>query len=208
MTLGLLLPLAARMRARYIANNYRFGDRPFQTAPPLFNYYLAYMAVMVMFAIGVGLGLYAAMQLTTFPASFDQLDIIITDPELLQNFFSSGFFIVLAGFSLFYLALNHILNAWLTNLLFNHLEMQAGNRFHSSLKGTTMAWIGTTNLAAIILTLGLALPWAKIRMARYRADCLNFAARDNLDMIAAGTAGQTNVVGEELADLWGAEAAI
>jgi uncharacterized membrane protein YjgN (DUF898 family) len=39
-------------------------------------------------------------------------------------------------------------------------------KFASTLKAKSYAWVSITNFIAVILTLGLAFPWAKVRMAR------------------------------------------
>ena len=59
-----------------------------------------------------------------------------------------------------------------------------------------------TNTLAIIGTLGLALPWARIRVARYRAEHLAFLPSGNPDQFFADAASSAPAFGSEAADLF------
>ena len=45
------------------------------------------------------------------------------------------------------------------------------------------------------------MPWARIRLARYRADHLTLLATSDLDAFAAGERQKTAAAGEELSEL-------
>lgn len=66
-----------------------------------------------------------------------------------------------------------------------------------------MIWIGMSNLIVIIITLGLAWPWASVRRWRYQLDHLVVMGQGPLDNISgmSGTGGE--VTAAEFVDLEG-----
>ena len=52
-----------------------------------------------------------------------------------------------------------------------------------------------------MLTLGLATPWAMIRVARYRADCTTAQVAGDLDQFVQVQQDQQNALGEELGEV-------
>lgn len=59
-----------------------------------------------------------------------------------------------------------------------------------------------TNLVAVAGTLGFAYPWARIRVARYRAECMAILTRGTLDEFAAEAAASSNAVGQETGEFF------
>ena len=66
-----------------------------------------------------------------------------------------------------------------------------------------MATLFLTNLAAAALTFGLALPWARIRLARYRANHLQMLPAFALDRFVASEADVVKATAGEFADALG-----
>ena len=60
----------------------------------------------------------------------------------------------------------------------------------------------TTNAAAIICSLGLAIPWAVIRTARYRAERLTLECEGGLEAFAADVARHVGAAGEEMGEMF------
>src|SRR5690606_20388408 len=65
-------------------------------------------------------------------------------------------------------ALGIFLRVRYANLLWNCTRL-GPHRFESTLRVRDMMWLYASNLVAIVCTLGLAVPWAMIRLAHYRA---------------------------------------
>ena len=51
-----------------------------------------------------------------------------------------------------------------------------------------------------MLSMGIFTPWAKVRMARYRASCTEMHIQGDLDGFVAGEAQRAGAVGLELGD--------
>jgi uncharacterized membrane protein YjgN (DUF898 family) len=65
-------------------------------------------------------------------------------------------------------------------------------------------YIGLTvvNWLAIIFTLGLFIPWARVRVARFRAEYLALAVSGSLDDFVAGEASAATAIGDETAEMF------
>jgi uncharacterized membrane protein YjgN (DUF898 family) len=75
------------------------------------------------------------------------------------------------------MAINAYIQTKKTNVIYSGLTLEDIG-FTSELKFGKMFWLYFSNTFAILLSLGLLIPWAKIRMARYRAECMTLYASD------------------------------
>lgn len=88
------------------------------------------------------------------------------------------------------------------NLVFNNAHLGNEVGFVSSLKLRKLAWLYLVNMFAILFSLGLAVPWAVIRVVRYRAECLALQSSSSLDTFIAGVNAQVGATGEELGEFF------
>jgi len=84
-----------------------------------------------------------------------------------------------------------------TNLFWENTRLE-NHRFECTLRARDMVWLYASNLVAIVCTVGLAAPWAMIRLARYRAEHFSFLARGTIDDFAAEAGGNASAAGAEL----------
>ncbi len=63
-------------------------------------------------------------------------------------------------------------------------------------------FINLTNFVAIALSLGLAIPWATIRLQRYQFEHLSLSVHGDLDSIVAGQSDEVSAMGEELGEVF------
>lgn len=94
-----------------------------------------------------------------------------------------------------YLGVWTFVHTRMTNMLYNQSQLGA-YRFRSTLAYWPMLGIYLTNGLAVLCTIGLAMPWARIRMARYRAAHLAVIGGGDLsdfvrDAFAHGDIGAT-----------------
>ena len=107
------------------------------------------------------------------------------------------------GALLFYIMLIFISGIWKTmrtNMINNNITI-GENQLYSYLKGTQVGWIYLTNTIAIVASLGLFIPWAKVRMARYTASCTELQVND-IDSIKAIEQESGNAFGEEMDEIF------
>ena len=79
---------------------------------------------------------------------------------------------IVGGFYAGYFVIFVFLQAALLNLVYNHVDI-GGRRLRSTLKGHRLLAIYALNTLAVLASAGLLIPWAKIRLARYRAESLS-----------------------------------
>ena len=63
-----------------------------------------------------------------------------------------------------------------------------------------MIWLYFSNLVAILCTLGLATPWAMVRLARYRAEHFALVANGSLDEFVTELGADRDATGAETVD--------
>ena len=86
-----------------------------------------------------------------------------------------------------------------TNLMWANSRL-GGHRFESTLRARDMIWIYFSNGVAIVLSVGLLVPWAMIRIARYRAQHFALLADGELDHFVAEAERAEGAAGAELMD--------
>jgi uncharacterized membrane protein YjgN (DUF898 family) len=87
------------------------------------------------------------------------------------------------------------------NLVWNNTKLDQLS-FKSTLRARDFTWLYLSNLVMIMLTFGLATPWAQIRMARYRASKLEIIGDVNFDQFVGDKKEEIRATGEEIADMF------
>lgn len=119
------------------------------------------------------------------------------DPKMIA--FALVFIAIVYGvIILFSLVVMTYINTRLTNYIFNNLKLNY-MRFSSQISYWKLMWIYLTNTIFIFLTLGIFIPWAKVRAVKYKLSCISVYAL-NLDTHIAAQSEQVKAVGEELSD--------
>ncbi|MBW7471285.1 YjgN family protein [Marinobacter sp. M216] len=174
----LLTPLVLKKTHQFVANGSRYGTTSFDLAATTKAYYLLFGKALLL-ALGFGAGAYLSAR-----AGIPVLAAIIGGVGYLTIF---GFFM-----------------AGVANLFLNSTEL-AEHRFESELGPAQMVWIYLSNSLLVVLTLGLFTPWAKVRMARYRAACTTMLISGDLDHFVAAEQNRASALGQELGDAFDVE---
>lgn len=91
--------------------------------------------------------------------------------------------------------------AHVRNLTWNSTRL-GPHRFESSMQARRLMWISLSNFALIVLTLGLFMPWAAVRTARYRAQTLSLCPGTSIDAALANAEAEVTATGEETAEMF------
>ena len=89
----------------------------------------------------------------------------------------------------------------ISNLVWNNATLD-NLSFKSSLRARDFMWLYFTNMLAVMLTFGLATPWAQIRMARYRTSKLQIVGDVDFDQFVGDKKAEVKATGEEIADMF------
>lgn len=85
-------------------------------------------------------------------------------------------------------------------LVWNHVRL-GGHQFRCQLSTAKLAWIACSNLAGVIVSLGLFLPFAQMRMLKYRIESMTMVPAGSLDGYIETTQGIVASTGRGAADL-------
>jgi len=99
----------------------------------------------------------------------------------------------------FYAAIGIYVQTRQRNYVWNSTTL-GDNSFESTLSVRSMVFILLTNAVAIAVSLGLLIPWAQIRLARYRAEHMTLHLADDWREYIAAKDSQGSSLGEEIGD--------
>jgi len=88
-----------------------------------------------------------------------------------------------------------------SNLVWNHTWL-GPLRFQSTLRGWGMAKLYVTNALAIVVSLGLLIPWAVIRTLKYRADHMRVLQKGELAEFQGSDMSAVEAIGAETVDFF------
>ena len=182
LTAGLALPYILYKQYHFIINNGAFGTTEF-------DYHAKPKEIYRIFLIIFGVLFMTVLFLFGLNNTLGQETVIML----------SGFIMVPV-----YLFIFGYLKANIANLNFNSTTIK-DHHFNSSMQSKTVTWIYFTNTIAIALSLGLMIPWAKIRMARYRAECLQLKVCDSLDNFIAAEQKNISALGDQISEVFDVE---
>lgn len=200
-SLGLLFPFAWRQQAQYIIANHSYGDAPFNFEVSVGEYYkmlgvvlggsIVFFVVYFMVVGGAALGMAgnpAAMGAAMIP--------------------------MVALYLAFYLLVGAYMAVTMANIQFNHTTLRdprssaPEHNFSANWQIVSYMKLLLVNTVLILLTLGLFIPFAKIRTAAYKAEHTAFVANSELDNFIAGEREESNSLAEGVNDLFAMDISI
>ena len=201
-TLFLLMPVIARAGQRYLADSFTYGGRPMVLTaglgPFYWAYFLGFLILLALAAVATAVVIAAVPMLEGFDPSV--LEEGQLPPPNILILFAAGYLLVLGMFAIAPI----FVQTMITNITFNNLVLDEKHEFESAMNPATMVWIVVTNLLLIIVTYGLMIPWARVRVAKYRADRTALLAGGPLDQYTS-TVAQESAIGEEVAQAFDLE---
>ncbi|WP_308917677.1 YjgN family protein [Jannaschia sp. LMIT008] len=188
-------PFLTRARQRFFVENHRLGDRAFAFEKGIGGYYLAFLIAAGIAVIGmVAFTILFGGALT---ATFDRMADGGTEEPVIEIF---GIYLALF---LIGTPVAMVYRAMARNLMYDGTTLQDGHRFESRVRPARLVWIAVSNAVAVVLTLGLALPWARIRMTAYLARCTTVHPNGAFDDIAGRIEEDNRAIGDAYSDIEG-----
>ncbi len=173
LTLLLLTPFVMKKTHEFIANGSRYGTTEFELKANTSEYY-RFFGRGLLIAIAFGVAAFLAMR---------YVDVTV------------GGIIAAVG----YVTLFGYFMAGIANLFLSSVHLDS-HGFESRLQPLQMIGIYLSNSFLVVITLGLFTPWAKVRMARYRANCTSMLVSGDLNHFVAAEQNRTSALGQELGD--------
>jgi len=188
-----VIPYFDYLRAGFIVNHTQFGNLDAEFEGAVWSFYKIYLQAVLIFILIVTLlasSIGGLVFLLTFYAETDSAEL----------FTNQSFGVIFV--TIFYL-LNFIVVAFLkarrTNLIYQQTifgDYASKIQIVSKIKTWRLCWIYISNTLLVLISLGMLIPWAKIRTTRYFATCVEIESR-GLDTIKARNQDDQSALGDE-----------
>ncbi|WP_186442851.1 YjgN family protein [Desulfobotulus alkaliphilus] len=189
LTLGLLWPCAVFQQHRFFISGSAYGKTRFSFHARIRDYYRMFFSLSLPLFITLGVFAFIFYYLMRI--------IFVTGGTF---FFSTLFIFLFMAFLYLYFM------AWYavkTTNIFYCAALLSDHGFEADLKVFQYMLILGLNTLLTVLTLGFFHPWAKVRVARYKADHMAFLAAGSLEHFLANEEKRVASLGEEAADFMG-----
>jgi uncharacterized membrane protein YjgN (DUF898 family) len=198
LTLGLLMPASIQRRQRFVYGGGAFGGTRFESQLAIGALYrLCFGTAWIVLGASLAAGLAFAAGLSAAAQRIAEASPgARAGPPLVPVLVAIAVF--LAGLVI---ASCHY-EVRLQNLVWNQLRL-GPHRFRSHQTLASFLALRLGNLVGAVATLGLFLPWAEVRTARWRAVHTEIVPGGSLEVFAAGAAQAESAAGDELAELFG-----
>ena len=194
-TLGLGAPSAIYWRNRFVANNSGYGRTAFEFRGRAGAFYAIFWKSVGLAIAGVLVTMAVLIPVT------GALTGVSNEPGMMAEIVST---LVVLPIFFVYMAIGVYVQVRQRNYVWNSTFL-GDNGFSSSLSVRTMVWIYASNILAIIFSLGLMIPWAKIRLARYRAEHMTVLMTDELDAFMTANTRDNSAIGDEVGEAFDME---
>lgn len=193
LTAYLLAPFAHQRMKKFQHDESRYGATPFSFHASVGGFYKAYLvafavALAGIFAIGLAFG--------GTVIAYVKLDGPLQNREATIITFA----LLLLAMYAWLLLLFPIFLTMLQNLIWNNTRL-GEHAFASRMKAGRMIFIAITNLIGIFMTLGLFIPFAQVRMMKYRIESMSLIPAGSLDEFITATQETASATGEGVSDI-------
>ncbi len=191
LTLGLIFPYWFFRQKKYFFEHIAFGTslNSFDGKPGFFyGTYLTASAILIGVLAILGIGAYALFQNSHEYASLVPIIFLVVYP-----------FLLIGG-----VLIQQYIYAHLNNYCWEHSQLGTV-RFESTLHAGELMWIRFSNIVAIICSVGLLIPWAKVRSTRYVLDHLMVITQGSLDEFTGAATAEDSAIGDVATDIFDIE---
>ena len=190
-TLGLILPYLGFRQKRYLLNHMAWGNSRAEMRGESGFFYLTFFKALgiqvLVFILNIALwiGAFAGLKLA------EKADG--NPPSLIFALVGLGSYLPMFAVVLYY-------QVRTSNYAINLTEWAGVGRIRSTVRARDLLWMYLSNAVAVLLSLGLLAPWAKVRMARYRASRTLLVVSGDPDQVAQEVAREESALGDAGAD--------
>jgi uncharacterized membrane protein YjgN (DUF898 family) len=193
-TLYIMAPFMHQRLKAYQHGNSWFGQTRFSFHARAGQFYLLYLLLfvaMVVFFVVIGFG---GVFSTFLAISEAQKHGGRVDPSAAIKAFA----ILYGAVILLAVSIGPAFNALMSNLIWNNTRL-GEHRIECKLSPWKLIWISLSNFVLVVLTLGFYIPWAMVRLTKYRLECVRLLPATDLQEFAAAEPEAIGAVGEEAA---------
>jgi len=195
-----------KRNSSYIINGSRYGQGVFHTKLETKKFLAISFKTLLLtiLVLGATFLLIGGIVYTTIGLeSIMELKNSMNDPKSMQENIGIVMPIILSVYGGLILASILIMAYSITRqrtYIFENTTLDEKIKFASTLKAKPLIWIMFTNLIAILLTIGLAFPWAKVRMARLMVENTLVDTEHGFDAYMTQKQKEESSLGEQIGD--------
>ncbi len=184
-SLGLLWPSAHSRLVSFQRNHASFGGSRFSFRGTIGDFYKLYLWAALLFLL-VPIVMFSQAARAVRAGADDPSLAILVSVGIVWLYGT----MVLAG---------PLLTSRLQNLIWGRTRLES-HEFRSNVKFGKLLWITLSNLFLTVLTVGLYRPFAVIRTARYRVQCVTLVPSESLEGFVGRRIEEVGAMGEEVSD--------
>ena len=193
-TLYVMAPFMHQRLKAYQHDNSWFGRTRFSFHARVGQFYLIYLLLLL--GVAVFITVFISSGIVGTLAAIAQAQKHGGHPDARAIFRT---LIVFYGVAILTVVLiGPIFHALITNLIWNNTRL-GEHRIECNLSPIALMWISLSNLVLVVLTLGLFMPWAAVRLARIQVDAMKLLPASDLQEFVAAEPETIGAVGEEAA---------
>jgi len=204
----LAMPIFVRLRAIYLVGNAKFGTAPFAVTLALNRLYRlagrSFLAALAVFVSATVL----AFGLMFLAIKFNLFNVAppSSSGEYVWHYYYDMVLAAYVGFYAAAVAFAMHFTTHVRNEILNQLTIDGAHRMRSNLSPWRLLWILFSNAALVSATLGLMLPWARVRYHRYVCGQIALIAAGDLDQFVSANTHAPSSFGGEFSAMEGIDA--
>jgi uncharacterized membrane protein YjgN (DUF898 family) len=203
-TLGLIFPYMVYRQRKFFVENSGYGRTRFTFAASAKEFYVLFIKaiawfILIVIAVVAFLGLFSAAWSEFLPLF---RDIGESSGNVSAKAIAAVMVVTFLSFNLMYLYFVIYIRTSLTNLTWNATRIRKSH-FISTLRVRDMAWLYLSSAIAILFSFGLLVPWASIRITRYKMENLAVDLCDDMEGFLGWGHPGVGPAGEEIGDMFG-----
>lgn len=211
-TLGLIFPYWDFRKRKYAFTNLSYGNACFEfngKAGAFYKYYTlaGLVPVLMLFLIGFLTGIYAYISNQSDTQLISNIFPELSE-ENIKLFWIGVAAICYAVFILSVMAVKQYLFSVLMNYTLNNLSSGRSVSFRSDIRIMKYLWVQFVNFLAMMFSMGLLYPWAKIRKTKYVTESISIIAYADLNTFLSVATPDVSAIGDAGSDLFDIDIAL
>ena len=197
-TLYIMVPFAHQRLKAYQHDNSWFGQTRFSFHARAGQFYLLYLMLLAGFlAFGILFGMAGlfSMLKPLMLAQQHQGGPVDPKPILMAVGIIYGAVILMS------VIIGPVFHALMTNLVWSNTRL-GEHRIECHMSPLKLTWVTASNLVMVVVTCGLFIPWAMVRMTRLHVESITFIPASDLQEFSAAAPEDVGAVGAETANVF------
>jgi uncharacterized membrane protein YjgN (DUF898 family) len=190
-TLYLAMPWVLKKIDEFLYENMQYGNKKFKAELAASEYYVAAIISSAIAIVGMLIiGISFATSIGVGEFEFDSKSLSAGSIFTLFLFTFMHILVIVAVMSYY--------KAHIRNHVYNNTKIEDVANFESTVKFIPLMALNAGNYLMLILTLGLAIPWVKVRNARFYAGATNVNVLAGINHVLAESGNQDSAVADEV----------